>query len=355
MCCSGSSKLPQFIRPRFFWRETSLLGLKLLLLVLALLGALQIGGCYYLQAAGGQLEILRKRTPITTVIENPASSEELRRRLRMVQEARQFAVEELLLPDNKSYQTFADLERDYVVWNVMAAPEFSLQPMTWCYPVVGCVAYRGYFSEEKAAKLADKLRAQEYDVFVGGVAAYSTLGRFADPVLNTMMRWSDIDLVAVLFHELAHQRLFIKGNTGFNESFATAVAETGVERWLRQHGKQAEMEEYRGRQELRQALMELVDATKSELDVVYDSERSSAEKRTAKGALLERLSSDAEETVKQQSFSASNWLRPPLNNARLVSLVLYRGQLDVFRELLERCADELSCFYAAAEELGNNY
>jgi predicted aminopeptidase len=331
------------------------LGLKLLLLVLALLGVLQIGGCYYLQAAGGQLEILRKRTPITTVIENPASSEELRRRLRMVQEARQFAVAELLLPDNKSYQTFADLERDYVVWNVMAAPEFSLQPMTWCYPVVGCVAYRGYFSEENATKLADKLRTQEYDVFVGGVAAYSTLGRFADPVLNTMMRWSDIDLVAVLFHELAHQRLFIKGNTGFNESFATAVAEAGVERWLRQHGKQAEMEEYRGRQELRQTLMELVDATKSELDVVYGSERSSAEKRTAKEALLERLSSDAEETVKQQPFAASNWLRPPLNNARLVSLVLYRGQLDVFRELLERCADELSCFYTAAEELGNNY
>ncbi len=330
-------------------------GMKLAVLVLSVLGVMQIGGCYYLQAASGQFEILRKRTPIAAVIENPESSEELRRRLTMVQEARRFAVDELLLPDNKSYQTFADLERDYVVWNVMAAPEFSLEAKTWCYPIVGCVAYRGYFSEKKATRLADKLRANEYDVFVGGVAAYSTLGRFADPVLNTMMRWSDVDLVSVLFHELAHQRLFVKGNTGFNESFATAIAETGVQRWLSQHGRQSEIEEYRGRQELRKNLMGLVDTSKGELEALYQGEYSVAEKRAKKQQLLERLSADAEKMVSEQPFAASNWLRPPLNNARLISLVLYRGQLAIFHDLLERCEDELGCFYLAAEELSKDY
>lgn len=317
----------------------------------AIFGVLQIGGCYYFQAASGQMEILRKRTPISEVIEDSGSSEQLKLRLAMVQEARQFAIEELLLPDNESYQTFVDLERDFVVWNVIAAPEFSLRAKTWCYPIVGCVAYRGYFSERAAKKHAEKLRVNNYDVFVGGVAAYSTLGRFADPVLNTMMRWSDTDLVAVLFHELAHQRIFVKGNTGFNESFATAVAEIGVERWLRNHGKQAEIEEYQGRGELRQTLMLLVDTAKIKLQAVYASDDGDDLKREKKRDILSRLSSDAEGVVQQQTFTATNWLQPPLNNARLVSLVLYRGQLDEFRDMLKHCNNEMVCFYQAAEDL----
>ncbi|MCH7854032.1 MAG: aminopeptidase [Proteobacteria bacterium] len=326
-------------------------GPRLALLAVATVGVLQIGGCYYFQAASGQMEILRKRTPISEVIEDAGSSAQLRQRLAMVQEARQFAVAELLLPDNESYRTFVDLERDYVVWNVIAAPEFSLRAKTWCYPIVGCVAYRGYFSEKAAKKHAEKLRAKDYDVFVGGVIAYSTLGRFADPVLNTMMRWSDTELVSVLFHELAHQRLFIKGETGFNESFATAVAEIGVEHWLRSHGKQAEIEAYQGRGNLRQTLMLLVDAAKTELDALYAAADDNDRKREKKHAILARLSSDAEQVVQQQSFAATNWLRPPINNARLASLVLYRGQLDTFRDLFERCNRELTCFYRAAEEL----
>ena len=334
-----------------FRSQARVRGPRLALLAVATVGVLQIGGCYYFQAASGQMEILRKRTPISEVIEDAGSSAQLRQRLAMVQEARQFAVAELLLPDNESYRTFVDLERDYVVWNVIAAPEFSLRAKTWCYPIVGCVAYRGYFSEKAAKKHAEKLRAHGYDVFVGGVIAYSTLGRFADPVLNTMMRWSDTELVSVLFHELAHQRLFIKGETGFNESFATAVAEIGVEHWLRSHGKQAEIEAYQGRGNLRQTLMLLVDAAKTELDALYAAADDNDRKREKKDDILARLSSDAEQVVQQQSFSATNWLRPPLNNARLASLVLYRGQLDTFRDLFKRCNSELTCFYRAAEEL----
>jgi predicted aminopeptidase len=304
-----------------------------------------------MQAASGQMEILRKRTPIDEMIENPDTPEQLKGRLEMVLSARRFAVDELLLPDNESYQTFADLERDYVVWNVMAAPEFSLQAKTWCYPIVGCVAYRGYFAEGKARDLGGRLRDDGYDVFVGGVAAYSTLGRFDDPVLNTMMRWSDVDLVATLFHELAHQRLFIKGDTGFNESFATAVAEIGIERWLAAHGKESEISEYRGRGELRQTLMALVDGAKIELEALYKEVLDDEVKRGRKKEILERLSADAGRVVEQQPFPAKNWLEAPLNNARLASLVLYRGKLDDFRRLLERCENDLSCFYERAESI----
>lgn len=343
--------MPHFRRLTIFRSKARIWAPRLALFAAAILGALQFGGCYYFQAASGQMEILRKRTPIPEVIEDSASSAQLKLRLAMVQDARHFAVEELLLPDNESYRTFVDLERDFVIWNVIAAPEFSLQAKTWCYPIVGCVAYRGYFSEKAAKSHAGKLRANNYDVFVGGVAAYSTLGRFADPVLNTMMRWSDTDLVAVLFHELAHQRIFVKGNTGFNESFATAVAEIGVERWLRGHGKQAEIEEYRSRGELRRTLMLLVDAAKVELQALYASDDDDDLKRDKKRDILSRLSSAAESVVQQQPFTATNWLQPPLNNARLVSLVLYRGQLDEFRNLLKRCNKELTCFYQAAEDL----
>jgi len=343
--------LKPYRRLRIFQNRVFPWGLKISLLAVAIIGVSQIGGCYYLQAAGGQMEILRKRIPIPEVIDNPDSSDQLKRRLAMVQQARQFAVEELLLPDNESYQTYADLERDFVVWNVIAAPEFSLQAKTWCYPIVGCVAYRGYFAEKAARRHGEKLRQDGYDVHVGGVTAYSTLGRFADPVLNTMMRWSDIDLAAVLFHELAHQRLFVKGDTGFNESFATAVAEIGVERWLRRQDKPSEIADYQGRGELQETLKSLVDTAKIELEGIYANEQSDEWKREKKQAVLDRLSSDADREVSQQPFAATNWLRPPLNNARLVSLVLYRGQLDTFRDLLKRCDGDLTCFYKEAEAL----
>ena len=175
--------------------------------VLILVIALSFAGCYYAQAAKGQLELTRKREPIAEVLADEETPDELAARLRLVQEARRFAVDELGLPDNRSYTTYADIERDYVVWNVYAAPEFSLDPKTWCFPVAGCVSYRGYFAKENAEQEARRLAAAGYDVAVGGVAAYSTLGKLKDPVLSSMMRWDDTQLVAVLFHELAHQVL----------------------------------------------------------------------------------------------------------------------------------------------------
>ena len=193
---------------------------------------LVLDGCYYAQAVRGHMDLMSRRQDLAGVIDSPDASAELRNKLKLVQEARLFAVDQLLLPDNESYRSYADLERDYVVWNVFAAAEFELAAKSWCFPVAGCVAYRGYFNEEKARAKADRLRADGFDVAVGGVTAYSTLGRFADPVLNTMLAGSKGKLVGTLFHELAHQRLYLKGDTGFNESFASAVEELGIVAWF---------------------------------------------------------------------------------------------------------------------------
>jgi predicted aminopeptidase len=238
-------------------------------------------GCYYAQAAKGQWELSRKRQPIEEVLASEDTSPELAARLQLVQEARQFAIDELGLPDNDTYRTYADIEREYVVWNVFAAPEFSLQAKTWCFPIVGCVSYRGYFAREDAERKAQQLEEQGYDVIVGGVAAYSTLGKLRDPVLSSMMNWDDLELVGVLFHELAHQVLYIRDDTGFNESFATAVEEFGVLRWLQSRGLEHKAEEYVARRSLRVDLMGLVATARDDLEALYLADTGNDEKRGA--------------------------------------------------------------------------
>lgn len=326
---------------------------RFIVIVALLLAMLQIGGCYYMQAIRGQFEVMHARQPIPEVIADEASSDALKLRLKTVQEARDFAIDELLLADNKSYRSYADLGRDYVVWNVFAAPEFSLEPKTWCYPVAGCVAYRGYFAEEAARKKAQSLRDDGLDVAVGGVTAYSTLGKFDDPVLNTMMRWTDTQLVATIFHELAHQKLYIKGDTEFNESFATAVADIGINRWLERRDEISNIDGYLRNRELRQSMMKLVDEAKVELQTLYDSDLDDERKRTRKQEMLDALSAEAARLVEDSGPGAVNWLAAPLNNARLASLGLYEGSQDVFRKILRDCDDELDCFYAESRRLAD--
>ena len=329
----------RFSRPRRL--AAVLLGVALLV---------QVEGCYYMQAARGQLDLMNKRRPLDEVIADQESSETLKSRLLMVREARQFSIETLLLPDNKSYQSYADLGRDYVVWNVFAAPEFSLQPKQWCYPVAGCVAYRGYFSEDAARRKAEKLAGQGFDTSVGGVSAYSTLGKFSDPVLNTMMRWPDVELVATLFHELAHQKLYIKGDTAFNESFATAVADFGIERWLAERGQLEQLEVRKQNARLRRELMLLVDTSKAELQQLYASAADEQTMRAEKSRILDALSGRAAAAAAANG-GKGNWLSGSLNNARLASLGLYEGHGEAFRALLAECQGELECFYERATEL----
>ena len=310
-----------------------------------------LSSCYYVQAARGQIEVLSKREPIDEILESPETEAELRRRLRLVQEARQFSVDELGLPDNRSYRSYSNVERDYVVWNVFAAPEFSLEAREWCYPIVGCVSYRGYFSEEAANREAGKLEKKGFDVAVGGVPAYSTLGNFNDPVLNTMMRWDDVKLVSTLFHELAHQVLYIKDDTAFNESFATAVEEIGIERWLAAKGRPGDMDAYRAGKSLYRRLVEIVNAAREDLADYYGRDIDPDTMRELKSARLGQLSSDVSAELRAAGRSEMHWLTGELNNARLLPMSLYDAQVPAFLALYADCGSELGCLYVEAAKI----
>ena len=299
-----------------------------------------VPGCYYMQAARGQLDVISKREPIDDVIAAAETPEELAERLKVVQEARQFAVDELHLPDNDSYRGYADIGRDYVVWNVFAAPEFSFEAKTWCFPIAGCVAYRGYFSEDAARRKAAQLQDDGFDVVVAGIPAYSTLGKFDDPVLNTMMHWEDADLVATIFHELAHQVLYIKNDSAFNESFATAVEEISIERWLSSRDQSADFDQYMERRKRRKNVMQVIGAARSDLERLYASSMAPHEMRRAKETRLATLAAEL-----PAEFEGD------LNNARMASIGLYQSRVPEFRALFDECGGDFLCFYAAARRL----
>jgi predicted aminopeptidase len=322
--------------------------------LLAILVLLTMSGCYYMQAARGQLEILRKREALEVVTADARTSPDLVSQLQLIAAARQFSIDALHLPDNDSYRSYTDLERDYVVWSIVAVPEFSLTAKSWCYPVVGCVSYRGYFAQAAAQKQADKLRAKGYDVAFGGVAAYSTLGRFDDPVLNTMLHWGDTDIVATMFHELAHQVLYIKDDTEFNESFATAVEEIGMQRWLAMRGESQLLSDWQQRRSIRTEFAALVAAARSDLRKIYSSDRSADAMRQLKQARLGEFAAAATELYAAAGEVPPGWLQTELNNARLVSTTLYNGQVARFRELLDGCDGDLPCFYSAATRLAES-
>jgi predicted aminopeptidase len=268
-----------------------------------------------------------------------------------VQEARDFSIAELGMPDNGSYRSYADLERDYVVWSVFAAPELSLEPVSWCFPVVGCVAYRGYFHHEAALDEARKLRQQGYDVYVAGVPAYSTLGRFDDPVLNTMLRWDELQLVSTLFHELAHQLLYVPGDTAFNESFASAVEDIGVERFLHSRSSDAALEAYRQREARWREVMGLIGDARSDLETYYAENLDDDEKRLLKEHRLEALAGDLNLLYAEQGMTTPSLTDARWNNARILSVNLYDQWTGAFREMYMQCGERLECFYAEAERV----
>lgn len=310
-----------------------------------------LGGCYYLQAARGQLEVLCKREPIPDVLADETTPAFVADRLRLVQAARDFSVRDLAMPDNGSYRSYADLDRDYVLWSIFAAPELSLEPLTWCYPVVGCVAYRGYFRETSAEREAGELAERGFDVHVAGVPAYSTLGRFDDPVLNTMLRWDELQLVATLFHELAHQVLYIPDDTGFNESFATAVEEIGMERFLAARNSAQDFAAYAERRQSRRELADLVADARTDLEAYYRETLDDDEKRLLKENRLEQLQAAIARWLDTRGVEGPAGLLASWNNARLLSFNLYEGQVPGFRRIYEDCDKDIRCFYDEATRL----
>jgi len=318
---------------------------------------LLLGGCsttYLLQAAGGEWHVLHARVPIDTLLADAHTPPELRARLQQVRAARQFAAQQLGLPDNASYRSYADIGRPYVVWNVVATPEFSVHPQRWCFPVAGCVAYRGYFQERRAREFAAGLALRGNDVAVEGVAAYSTLGRFADPVLSSMLRYGDDELAAIVFHELAHQLLYVRDDSEFNEAFATTVESAGLERWLAYQGQTGRMQAFRADQQHEQAFVALLARSRARLAVLYASGEASTEMRARKAALFAVLAADMralEQREGERYPLFDEWIAAGLNNARLAALATYYDCVPGFTQLLAQQGGELPRFYAAVREL----
>ena len=320
------------------------LGIALLAVPLAFLSSCSLP--FYWQAVSGQVELLRKRVPIDAVLRDPSAASELKNSLRLVAAIRAFAVDTLLLPDNDSYTTYADLERPYAVWNVVAAPEFSVAPETWCFPFAGCVSYRGFFSRDKAFAFADGLAAAGLDTYIGGASAYSTLGYFADPVLNTMLANDEVALAALLFHELAHQKVYVKGDSELSEGFASVIEEHGTLLWLRRNGNTAGLERYAERLAQRRKFADLVVEHQGRLAAAYTQAGDASAKRHAKEQALAELRADYQRAKRSGEMTAlyDAWFAQPLNNATLASVATYRVWVPGLRWRLKTVG--LKAFYA---------
>ena len=298
--------------------------------------------------------MLSKRKPIAELTRNPATAQPLRRRLEYVTAAREFASRELGLPDNKSYRSYAELKRRYVVWNVFAAPEFSVQAHRWCFPIVGCIDYRGYFHERSAERYARHMRRLGYDATVGGVAAYSTLGHFADPVLSTMLTWSDAQLAGTVFHELAHQLLYVSGDSAFNEAFATTVEEVGIARWLERQHHQDALQKWLISRQREQRFVALLLEARERLELLYQRRIPVARMRELKQQEFGRLKYSYMQ-VKEKEWGGYSgydaWFDRALNNADLIPIATYYACVPGFNRLLLEHHGSLPDFYAAARRL----
>ena len=318
--------------------------------VVLLSGCSSIG--YYSQLAGGQWQLLRAREPVAEVIADPARPQPLRDHLVQAQKARTFASEHLHLPDNLSYRLYADIGRPYVVWNVFATQEFSLSPENHCFPIAGCVAYRGYYSQGAARGEAALLRQRGMDVSIGGVEAYSTLGWFNDPIMNSMMNWGDERLATLIFHELAHQRFYVKDDTAFNESFATFVEQEGARQWRAARGL-APLSDSTLRQ--RDQFTRLILDTRKRLETLYAQPLPAEAMRQAKAAQFEGLREDYRQLRDSQWAGDKRydaWINQPMNNARLLPFGLYDQWVPAFAALFRQEGEDWVRFYAAVERMG---
>ena len=326
-------------------------------LIMLAVAMLSLGsGCslgYYAQSISGHLHLMRSRVDIEDMLEDKNTPSRLQDKLRLVLQIREFASDELQLPRNNSYKSYVELDRAHVVWNVVAAPEFSMDLDKWCFLVVGCVSYRGYYSEQDAQAFAEKLRAKGEDVYVPGVDAYSTLGWFADPMLSTLIQRSEPRLAGLVFHELAHQRLYIKNDSAFNESFAKTVEIEGVRRWMQHRGKPELSQLYAEQKQRDQQFVDLVRKTSDRLKQLYAENLSAYIMRRKKAGIYRQMQQQyAQLKASWQGYNGyDNWFAKDLNNAKLGTIGIYRDLVPAFQALLREHHDDLSAFYDAAEQL----
>ncbi|MFK7855838.1 MAG: aminopeptidase [Granulosicoccus sp.] len=330
---------------------------KVIIGVLACVLGLPLSGCstigYYSQAVGGHFKLMRARQPIKELLADKDTAPELREQLQTLVDARDFAAKQLLLPDNDSYSTYVQTGRRAVTWNVVAAEEFSVQPKTWCFPIAGCVSYRGYFDRADADAYANTLAEQSYDVTVGGASAYSTLGWFEDPVLDTMLRGGDIRYVGTLFHELAHQLLYVKDDSNFNEAYATFVEQVGVRRWLVHRDQAERIPAYDAHLRRIEDFVALLKRTRGALQALFSQDINDETMRDMKQEVFATMREEYE-ALKQSwgGFAGyDNWFKRELNNARLVAVSTYRRNVPAFQAMYEEAGEELDRFYEIAREV----
>lgn len=331
----------------------------LLATVAALVSASLLTGCsvgYYSQAIGGHLKLMSAREPIAKILADEDADPELKLKLQTLIDARQFAIDELSLPKNDSYSTYAATGRDAVTWNVVAVPEFSMRAHTWCFPVAGCVSYRGYFKKAKAEQYAAQLAKEGFDVNVGGASAYSTLGWFDDPVLDTMLRGGQSRYVSTLFHELAHQLLYIKDDSAYNEAFATFVEREGFRIWLRSRDEQDRIAAYDASLQRGNDFAELLKSTRDELVAVFQQ---ADVEETTRRAMKEQVFADmqthyAELKVSWNDYTGyDRWFSQELNNAHLLGVSTYRRLVPAFQAMFIEAGSDLPAFYELATQIAN--
>ena len=338
--------LPAYFTARRIWAILSFL-----FLALACLQCQSIQ--YYNQAIDGQMNILRDRRSIAELVDHPDTPATLRKELLFILSVRAFAEKNLRLPVNDHYLSYVELDRPYVVWNVFATPEFSLKPKTWCFPIVGCVTYRGYFSEQDAYRFGDSLKQKGFDVYIGGAIAFSTLGWFDDPVLSTFLNLSESETAALIFHELAHSVLYVSGDTAFNESFATAVEQEGFRRWHAAVNDSKGYEKWLRKHQQRQKFTGLILKYRIRLQNLYESNLPLNEKRNQKAALFSQMRSEFADLKSDPGDMAAYdyWFKYPLNNARLISVSTYYDWVMAFNKILSETGGDLEKFYQKCREL----
>lgn len=306
-----------------------------------------------MQAAGGQLDVLARSRPIDDAAADPATTEGARARLALVVEAREFAVHELGLPDGKSFRRYADLGRPYAIWSVVATPEFSIEPRRWCFPIAGCVAYLGFFDQDEAHARADRLAVKGGDdVSVGGVATYSTLGHLPDPVFNTMLLWREPRLLGTIFHELAHEQLYVADDTEFNEAYASVVATAGIRRWYAARQPSPELDEWERQEAREREFAALLAAARGRLSTLYASGVPGPEMRIAKEREFGRLKFEyAQLRARWGGYAGYDaWFGRALNNAHLAAVATYEDCVPGLTRELD-AAGSLPAFYRRAAEL----
>ena len=329
---------------------------RLRIAIVLLLGALATSCSnlpYYLQSMRGQLDVWSRQQDIEAVIAQPDTPDALREKLRTVLRVRNFASSELALPQNASYRSYVNLGRPFVVWNVFATREFSIEPRQWCFLFAGCVNYRGYFGKADADAFAADLEARGYDVFVGGVPAYSMLGYFPDPVLNTFVNYPLPHLARLVFHELSHQVVYAHDDTEFNESFAVTVEQEGLERWLAHFGSAEDRASYELMRERRADFINLIETYRNRLDALYRAGVPSKVMRAQKADLFAQLHEDYLKLKTGWGGYAGydRWFAEKPNNALLASVAIYTKKVPAFQALLAREGRDLRRFYAAAKSL----